>query len=225
MHKAVLFAVLFCSLGALSCGGKGKPTLKLEKTDFEPGEKIMVSYRIPASYRENAWVGVIPSNVPHGDESLNDQYDLSYFYLKKQTSGVLTFIAPDHAGSYDLRMHDTDDNGKEVASISFRVIVVNEGATLRLEKTDYAPGEDINVTFTAPAEFDSSAWVGIIPSDVPHGSETENDQYDIAYQYLRKKTQGVLVFKAPEKIGRYDLRMHDIDNDGNEITYVGFTVQ
>jgi len=29
--------------------------------------------------------------------------------------------APAQAGTYDFRMHNTDDNGKEVASVSFQV--------------------------------------------------------------------------------------------------------
>ncbi len=225
MHKTVISTILFLAIVSLNCGGKAKPTLKLTKTDFAPGEAIVVDFSAPTTYQENAWIGIIPSNVPHGDESTNDQYDISYQYLKKQTAGTLTFVAPGQAGSYDFRMHDTDDNGKEVATVSFRVSVVTEGAALKLDKTSYAPGEEIRLTFTAPAAFESSAWIGIIPSDVPHGSETENDQHDLAYQYLNKRTNGLLVFSAPEQKGTYDFRMHDTDNNGNEITYIEFTVQ
>ena len=89
----------------------------------------------------------------------------------------------------------------------------------------YAPEEEIRLNFTAPAEFGPKAWVGIIPSDVPHGSEDENDQHDLSYRYLDKKTQGLLVFNAPKKPGKYDFRMHDTDDNGNEITYIEFTVK
>jgi hypothetical protein len=106
------------------------------------------------------------------------------------------------AGSYDFRMHDTDDNGKEVASITFQAKVVTEGAELSLDKNSYAPKEEIRLTFTAPATFGPKAWVGLIPSDVPHGSEDENDRHDVSYQYLEKKTQGLFVFNAPEKAGK-----------------------
>ena len=127
--------------------------------------------------------------------------------------------------NYDFRMNDTDDDGKEVASVSFVVKMVTEGSKLSLDKDTYAPEEEIRLSFTAPAEFGPKAWVGIIPADVPHGSEDENDQHDISYRYLDKKTQGLLVFNAPKKPGKYDFRMHDTDDNGNEITYIEFTVK
>jgi hypothetical protein len=225
MHKVVLFTLVLCLIAVVNCGEMIKPTLTLEKTEFAPGEEIKVTFTAPASYTENAWVGIIPSDTPHGDEGVNDQYDIAYEYLQKQTSGVLTFTAPGQAGAYDFRMHDTDDEGKEVATVSFQVKVVTEGAGFELEKTTFKPGEEIRLTFTAPATFGSRAWVGIIPADVPHGSEDENDRHDVAYQYLEKRTQGLLTFAAPEKPGRYDFRMHDTDDNGNEITHIEFTVK
>jgi hypothetical protein len=223
MRKLVLLALIVSIITFTSCGGT-KPSVKLDKTTFACGEEIAVTFTAP-SYPENAWVGIIPSDIPHGDETQNDEHDVAYVYLEKQTSGVLNFFAPGKPGTYDFRMHDTDDNGKEVASISFEAKVVTEGAELKLDKTIYAPGEEIRLAFTAPTVFGPKAWVGIIPSDVPHGSEDENDQHDVAYKYLDKKTQGLLVFEAPEKAGVYDFRMHDTDDNGNEITHIVFTVE
>jgi hypothetical protein len=222
---SIFFVAVACLIMIAGCGQMVKPTLTLEKTEFNPGEEIKVSFTAPASYGENAWVGIIPSEIPHGDEGINDQHDIAYGYLQKKTSGVLTFTAPGKPGSYDLRMNDADEKGKEVASISFKVTAVTEGAALTLSKTVFTPGEEIRLNFTAPAGFSSNAWIGIIPSDVPHGSEAENDQHDIAYQYLEERTQGLLIFTAPDKPGKYDFRMHDTDNNGNEITYIEFTVQ
>ncbi len=95
--------------------------LRLDKMTFEVGEQIQVHFTAPSSFSEDAWVGIIPSNVPHGSEAENDKYDLAYQYLKGLTSGVLTFAAPDTPGSYDFRMHDTDADGREVASVTFTV--------------------------------------------------------------------------------------------------------
>lgn len=225
MRKVLVCVVVICAVAAVSCGEKVKPTLKLEKTEFAPGEEIVVSFTAPASYEEKGWVGIIPSNVPHGDEAANDQHDIAFQHLNKQTSGMMRFVAPGQPGAYDFRMHDRDDDGREVASASFQVILVTDGATLTLEKTTYAPGEEIRLAFTAPAEWGANAWIGVIPSDIPHGSEEENDRHDVSYQYLQKRTQGLLVFAAPDKPGNYDFRMHDTDNNGSEITYVGFTVE
>jgi hypothetical protein len=217
--------------------------LYLEKTQFAPGEEIRVSFRASADYAGSAWVGIIPSSVPHGSEAVNDQHDITYQYLEKRTSGVLVFRAPAHSGAYDFRMHDRDDNGKEVASVSFRVSEGSPAAPepptatpkpqtaaagavgLRLEGTTFAPGADVRVAFWAPPGFQANAWIGIIPSDVPHGSEGVNDQHDLTYQYLNNRAAGELVFKAPDQPGAYDFRMHDRDDNGAEVASVSFRVQ
>src|SRR3989338_1769877 len=98
-----------------------QPSLSLAKTSFAAGETITVSYVALATYAANAWVGIIPSNVAHGSESVNDQHDVAYQYLNNTTSGQLTFTAPQQAGNYDFRMHNTDSDGVEVASVSFVV--------------------------------------------------------------------------------------------------------
>ncbi len=100
--------------------------LTLEKTVFGPSEKIKVYFQASSAFAENAWVGIIPSNVSHGSERENDKHDLSYQHLNKRTTGHLIFNAPAKPGSYDFRMHDTDNNGHEVASVSW---VVESAAT------------------------------------------------------------------------------------------------
>jgi hypothetical protein len=195
-------------------------TLTLDKLAFTPGEKISVTFTAPAGYPDNAWVGIIPSSVPHGSEAVNDQNDLSYQYLQKRTSGVLVFQAPKDPGSYDLRMHNTDSDGKEVAFVSFTV----GGTTLSLIRNTFKPGENIVVNFQVATRLPENAWIGIIPSTVPHGTEEVNDQNDIAYQYLGKKTSGSLTFRAPDKSGNYDFRLNESDSGGAELASVSFTV-
>ena len=204
--------------------------LRLEKTQFAPGESIRVSFTASPDFAANAWVGIIPSAVPHGSEPVNDQNDSTYQHLNKRTSGELTFTAPGQLGSYDFRMNDRDDNGIEVASTTFRVGAGGESvatgqAMLRLEKNTFAPGESIRVSFTASPDFAANAWVGIIPSAVPHGSEPVNDQNDSTYQYLNKRTSGELTFAAPTQPGSYDFRMNDRDDNGSEVASVSFRVE
>lgn len=95
---------------------------------------------------------------------------------------------------------------------------------LKLEKTAFAPGESIDVGFKVTGKLDRTAWVGIIPANVTHGSEAHNDQYDIAYQYLNGAMAGEMTFKAPTEPGRYDFRLNSTDSNGKELTYVSFTV-
>lgn len=95
-------------------------SLRLERDRFIPGESILVHFTAPGGWPDDAWIGIIPSNIPHGDERQNDNHDITYQYLKKRTSGTMTFTAP-KAGDWDFRLHDTDNGGKEFASASFRV--------------------------------------------------------------------------------------------------------
>ncbi len=118
MKKALaFFAVLFITAGCVA----NAPYLKLDKKVYKPGERIAVEFKALKDYADNAWIGIIPSNVPHGDESENDRYDLTYQYIRKMTSGTMIFRAPLKVGFYDIRMHDTDNRGKEVASVTFEV--------------------------------------------------------------------------------------------------------
>ena len=193
-----------------------------------PRERVRVSFTTPAAISENAWVGIVPSDVPHGSETENDEHDVDYQYLEGKTSGLLTFDAPAVPGSYDIRMFDTDSDGKELTSVTFEVVLTSPNVgkgTLSIAKTTFAPGEEISVDFTADPSFPPEAWVGIIPADVPHGSEDENDQYDLSYLYLEGQTVGTLTFTAPEEPGSYDLRMNDTDADGVEVTSVTFAVK
>jgi hypothetical protein len=218
MNGFVLLAILvFCSINVYSYS-----SLELDKTIFAPGEEIAVHFSVGDRVAPSAWIGIIPSRVPHGSEAENDKNDITYQYLQGKPSGTLIFIAPSNIGSYDFRMHDTDDNGREIASVSFQV--GGTTGTLWLDKAIFGAGEEITVHFTAGPGFAENAWIGIIPSSAPHGSEAENDKYDISYQYLQGKSSGTLIFKAPSQAGMYDFRMHDTDNNGKEITSVSFQV-
>jgi tetratricopeptide (TPR) repeat protein len=99
----------------------GQASLRLAQTRFVQGEPIQVHFTAPATWPGDAWVGIIPSTVAHGSEAENDRHDITYQYLKKRASGTLTFSAP-APGNWDFRLHDTDSNGKEYASVSFQSV-------------------------------------------------------------------------------------------------------
>ncbi len=117
---ALIVGVFCLVLVVAACAPKG-PSLATDKDAYAPGETITVTFVAPAGLPENAWVGIIPSNIAHGDESQNDMYDLAYQYLNGMTTGTLVFSAPPIPGSYDVRMHDSDSGGKEIASVTFTV--------------------------------------------------------------------------------------------------------
>ncbi len=98
----------------------GSGSLSLDKSRYAPGEAITVRFTAPAGWPDDAWIGIIPSSIPHGSEAVNDKHDVTYQYLKKRTAGSMTFNAPG-PGAWDMRLHDSDSGGKEFASVSFQV--------------------------------------------------------------------------------------------------------
>ncbi|MBN2536478.1 MAG: hypothetical protein JXB88_26575 [Spirochaetales bacterium] len=96
------------------------PAIKLNKSTFSPDEEMPVSYSASPDIADNAWIGIIPSLVPHGNNQKNDNNDIDFDFLAGHTSGTIMFLAPHFKGEYDLRMSDPD-SGKEVASVSFTV--------------------------------------------------------------------------------------------------------
>lgn len=100
---------------------------------YAPGESIEIAFTAPASFMQDAWIGIIPSSIAHGSEAENDLNDLDYQYLMGQSSGTMTFNAPAEPGQYDFRMHDTDDNGVEVASASFTVEAASQPTGLLVD--------------------------------------------------------------------------------------------
>ncbi len=117
---AVMMVLLALALSFSACKPSG-PSLNTDKSVYAPGETISVTFAAPAGLPTDAWVGIIPSNVPHGDEAQNDTYDLTYQYLNGMTTGTMVFSAPLLPGTYDFRMNDSDSNGKEIASVTFTV--------------------------------------------------------------------------------------------------------
>ncbi len=226
--KKIQSLLLFLSLGFVifmsSCApAPPKGTIVLSKTEFAPNEEIKITFTVEGNIGSNAWIGVIPSSTPHGDESKNDEFDIAYQYFEK--SGELTFTAPAAAGDYDFRMNSSDSEGIEICFTSFKVIAPVYEGTLTTDKTEYSVGEKIVITFTAPVSLNENAWIGLIPSETPHGSEATNDAADVEYAYIKKQASGTMTFTAPEKTGSWDIRMNDSDSDGKEITSITIKVK
>jgi len=138
IYLAAIGVLLLAALSLVACFGSEEPapqvqpaqpapggaipaTLSLGRDVYYPGDPINLVYMAPAGLPNNAWIGIIPSAVPHGTEEVNDQNDISYQYLNGTTSGIMEFVAPSAPGSYDLRMNESDNGGRELASITFTV--------------------------------------------------------------------------------------------------------
>lgn len=127
-----LLVLLTVVLFAFSCGNnktgennstESKYKIEISKTVFSPGEKIEVNFTADPNWDPSAWIGIIPSETPHGKESVNDDVDVDYRHLDGKEKGKIELYAPDKKGKWDLRMNDDDngDVGKEIFSLSFEV--------------------------------------------------------------------------------------------------------
>ncbi|MEG1772562.1 MAG: hypothetical protein RRY79_05425 [Clostridia bacterium] len=94
---------------------------------------------------------------------------------------------------------------------------------LTLDKTEYKVGDNAEIIGKLDAEgFGDEAWIGIVPSGVPHGNDERNDTYDTDYEYLSVLENGKFALTIPESAGIYDLRI----NDGTvEIAYMSIVVE
>ena len=102
--------------------------------------------------------------------------------------------------------------------------VVTGMASLTLDKSTFEPGAQVIARWSAPSSEPDNTWVGLIPSGVAHGATSVNDQHDMVYKYVGKERTGTMTFTAPNKEGRYDLRMSS-PASGKELVSVTFTVQ
>lgn len=216
-----------------ACGAKeAKNELKVDKTTVKAGEQITVTYAAQEGLDSHAWIGLIPSSTAHGSEATNDQFDVSYKYLNGQLTGSMTFTAPDQGGSFDFRLNESDSkpNAKELASVSFTVEAVaqeNLPNAITPDKTEYNAGEQITIKYTSQAGMDKNAWIGIVPSDIEHGTEATNDMHDVSFVYMNGKNNATVTMVAPSKPGSYDLRMNESDSKAGakELTSVTITVK
>lgn len=212
----------------------GSASLTMPDTTVFPRQDLRVAFTASPSYMDDAWVGIFPGDIPPGlreGEAWGNYYTgLGYQYLKGETEGELTFLAPTEEGSYEFRMYERNAvNGYEVARLPFSVVIDFAAASLKLAKSAYATRESIQVMFMAGWSYLSDAWVGIFPGDAPSGLREGDAWADfytgLGYQYLHGRTEGVLEFTAPSESGIYELRMYERNApNGYEVARVAFTV-
>lgn len=201
------------------------PWLMVSKEVFNGGEEIVVEYEGTEDIQESAWIGIVPAYVQHGKEKMNAAHALTRFPLGGTIKGTLKFSAPVFPGDYDIRFNDGEADGKEIASVKFTVAGEVVQPTLEIPKRVYHGGETIEVKFTAPGYFSRTAWIGIVPSTVEHGSEEINDREKLFQKYLDGASSGLITLYAPLEEGDYDIRMNDSDVEGMEVAWVSFTVK
>jgi hypothetical protein len=98
-----------------------RPSLTLLESVFDPGEQLTARFTAPVCLASASWVGIVPTQTPHGSAETNlTNVRSDRVLLRNAEAGQLAFEVPSGAGRYDLRMNDWD-TGVEIASVSFEV--------------------------------------------------------------------------------------------------------
>jgi len=101
-------------------------TITVSETEVRPGQEVLVSYTASSDWNANAWVGLIPANIPLGDQKIADENDLDYRHLKNTRQGKLSFIIPDVEGIFNFRLYPSDDDSYSEVAVSESIKVVRE---------------------------------------------------------------------------------------------------
>ncbi len=181
-------------------------SLALTRTEYEPWWEIVVTLRAPPGLPNDAWVGIVPSDVPHGDEATNDQHDVGYAYVSGITEGTLRLTAPATPGDYDLRLNEGDDGGRELASVSFRVVETPPAPIAVMP--DIIPAAPVNVApsalgAAASGGYSDSAWA-LIDGDLT------TSRY-FAYGPLEREAPMTTTFDRVYRIERLVLHLFQPD--------------
>ncbi len=98
---------------------------------------------------------------------------------------------------------------------------------MKMGKEKYAVGETVQVTVSWKGNPADDTWIGIIPAATSHGSEEENDAYDVDYRYFTDMKSGdTFVFENIElEPGDYTMRVNESDAGGAELAWCAFSVK
>ncbi|MDP7257336.1 MAG: hypothetical protein QGH57_04855, partial [Candidatus Thalassarchaeaceae archaeon] len=120
--------------------------IRLPRASFNTGEQIDFTFTAP-ELPDDAWIGIVPADIPHGDEVVNDQHETSYKYLEGRTSGSFALSNPG-PGQWTMRLHDTDDNGREIAYVPFTVVNSRPFTPSEPEPTHPPPQDDLSTVLS-----------------------------------------------------------------------------
>ena len=166
----------------------GNATITTSKSTYTIDEGINFSFTAP-KLPDDAWIGIVPVAIPHGDEAVNDRHDTSYQHLGGRTNGDITLPNPG-LGTWTLRLHDTDNNGRELTHVAFEVVSSlgssgqRESATITKPMPSYvtvaqAGSPEVNGNYEfMPGKHENRHFSTI----AGHYQHTQNPEIFIAFQ-------------------------------------------
>lgn len=192
----------------------------------------------------NTVVILLPKHIAHGDyqtafDNADTILNVEDFSAEGNYGTDGNLQMPYDFWNYELRVFDgrQADTATELAFVPLAAeaevkigeLIQTELASalkvngLTLDKFEYKVGEDGEINGIIDAEgFSDEAWIGVIPSGVPHGDDERNDTYDEDYKYLSELENGSFTLALPQTPGNYDLRICD---GTVEVAYMTITIK
>lgn len=164
---------------------------------------------------------VLAEGFTKGVSFNSDDSVVNGMFNYEHASGYMLSIL---AGEQDVivTMTKTEPSTGSSTSESMEIPTVLDGS-MSLDKETYTVEEMIVVSLQINTPLASDAWVGIVPSDTPHGLESDADAVDLAYAYVESNEE--ITLYAPYEPGQYDVRLFNTDSsDGVELASVTITV-
>ena len=140
--------------------------------------------------------------MPHGSEVENDRHVVSYRYIEGKTSGEFIFENPG-PGKWTFRVHDSDENGRELASVPFEVVKRGKRRASELAELSEAvaqgPEKDVphkrprftsdltEMDTTDVLELDSA--VPLIKTELPGATQAGTSELSASIQVHAAKTE------------------------------------
>ena len=132
---------------------QGNVTLSLDKTQYRSSEQVTVGYSGMASY-PNDWISIAPQGSPA------NAY-VRWAYTGAKASGTHSFPLNGLTGTFVARAHF--NNGMEIEAESAPFTVGAPATTIATDKSTYALGEVISITFSGMLG-DKYDWISLAPA-------------------------------------------------------------
>ncbi|MEE3038404.1 MAG: hypothetical protein VX328_01415, partial [Candidatus Thermoplasmatota archaeon] len=201
----------------------GNATITTSKSKYTIDEGIHFSFTVP-KLPDDAWIGIVPVAIPHGDEAVNDSHDISYAHLRGRTKGDITLPNPG-LGTWTLRLHNTDNNGRELTHVVFEVVSslgssesLQNGRTCEISILEAKAGKPIRFN-VSNRPSGNEAWFGLYPvqaTDREHGEQHQN------WMYFRDVGQTEISLPT-KSAGRWSIRVFS-DGGFNMIKRLDFDI-
>ena len=201
-QRSLAIFVVMLLLLSLASPVYAAPSVSVGDTSLEPGQAITFSVS-GAPTGNNAWIGIFPYEPNASWWSTNwDAADISYHYFRN-ISGSGSFNLPYKEGDYIIGVFEADDSNDIPIAKSSVIQVRFKESSVSLSSSSLEPGDTITFSYTNPPSG-NSAWIGLFPYE-PNASwwNSNWDEADISYHYLRNITGQSDSFIMPSEPGSY----------------------